>query len=146
MVKAKTPKITYYSPQAKCQLMETLEDFELSFYQDGTKIVRSSPSDIKGVDKYGQSIERRMLEGSEVWDHYQQCLGHCLQLEKTLSGIESTDTCFPLIVGRKPSVVGQVLASSVKPLGDIFGSRDNFGLMTPKTPSNVSEIFFFKSL
>lgn len=32
MVKAKTPKITYYSEKAKCQLMETLEDYEASFY------------------------------------------------------------------------------------------------------------------
>ncbi|XP_050100809.1 serine/threonine-protein kinase PLK4-like isoform X2 [Anopheles aquasalis] len=32
MVKAKTPKITLYSDQAKCQLMETLEDYEVIFY------------------------------------------------------------------------------------------------------------------
>lgn len=32
MVKAKTPKITLYSDKAKCQLMETLQDYEVVFY------------------------------------------------------------------------------------------------------------------
>lgn len=39
MVKAKTPKITYYSEKAKCQLMETLEDYEASFYSGKLKLL-----------------------------------------------------------------------------------------------------------
>uniref|UniRef100_A0A182MRM6 Serine/threonine-protein kinase PLK4 n=1 Tax=Anopheles culicifacies TaxID=139723 RepID=A0A182MRM6_9DIPT len=35
MVKAKTPKVTLYSDKAKCQLMETMRDFEVIFYDGG---------------------------------------------------------------------------------------------------------------
>lgn len=37
LVRAKTPKVTYYSPKTKFQLMENLVDYEASFY-DGKKI------------------------------------------------------------------------------------------------------------
>lgn len=33
LVRAKTPKITYYSDKAKCMLMESLVDFEACFYE-----------------------------------------------------------------------------------------------------------------
>lgn len=33
LVRAKTPKVTYYSDKAKCLLMENLVDFELCFYE-----------------------------------------------------------------------------------------------------------------
>jgi polo-like kinase 4 len=33
MVKAKTPKVTFYSEMGKCQLMESMEDFEVSFWE-----------------------------------------------------------------------------------------------------------------
>ena len=32
MVKSKTPKVTYFSDQAKCMLMESEEHFEAVFY------------------------------------------------------------------------------------------------------------------
>ena len=32
MVKSKTPKVTYFSDQAKCMLMESEDDFEAVFY------------------------------------------------------------------------------------------------------------------
>lgn len=32
MVKSKTPKVTYFSDEAKCMLMESEQDFEAVFY------------------------------------------------------------------------------------------------------------------
>ena len=40
MVQAKTPKVTFYSTKAKCQLMESRIDYEVNFY-DGVKIVKT---------------------------------------------------------------------------------------------------------
>jgi polo-like kinase 4 len=137
MVKAKTPKITYYSPLAKCQLMETRNDFELIFYQDNVKVVKS-PAGVRATDKFGQGVEQPVLEASDAWrpqwEHYQQCLAHCGQLERTLDAIEGVGSCFPLIVGRKP------VAASCKPV--LRAQENNYGLLTPKTPSNVSHQAF----
>lgn len=38
LVRAKTPKVTYYSPKSKFQLMENLKDYEASFYE-GTCVI-----------------------------------------------------------------------------------------------------------
>lgn len=40
MVQAKTPKVTFYSTKAKCQLMETRTDYEANFYE-GEKIIKT---------------------------------------------------------------------------------------------------------
>ena len=40
MVQAKTPKVTFYSVKAKCQLMESRVDFEANFYE-GEKLVKT---------------------------------------------------------------------------------------------------------
>lgn len=40
MVQAKTPKVTFYSTRAKCQLMESRVDYEANFY-GGEKIVKT---------------------------------------------------------------------------------------------------------
>jgi len=38
MVKSKTPKVTYFSDQAKCMLMESAEDFEAIFYSGKLRV------------------------------------------------------------------------------------------------------------
>lgn len=39
LVRAKTPKITYYTDKAKCFLMESLKDFEICFYDGNFEII-----------------------------------------------------------------------------------------------------------
>ncbi|KXJ68237.1 hypothetical protein RP20_CCG004887 [Aedes albopictus] len=104
MVKAKTPKITYYSEKAKCQLMETLEDYEASFYS-GTKIVKSPQDGVKIVDSHGITIRTTAnLSSSQnaEYQHFQQTMEHCLNIEQALSAIQTGKT-FPLIIGRRPA-------------------------------------------
>uniref|UniRef100_A0A182QEU8 Serine/threonine-protein kinase PLK4 n=1 Tax=Anopheles farauti TaxID=69004 RepID=A0A182QEU8_9DIPT len=106
MVKAKTPKITLYSDKAKCQLMETMRDFEANFY-DGTKVTLSSADDeVKMVDTSGKvhrgvatisAVHREMLE------HFQETHDHCLTIEKMLSTVQHNGNTFPVIIGRRPA-------------------------------------------
>ncbi|XP_049548093.1 serine/threonine-protein kinase PLK4-like [Anopheles darlingi] len=106
MVKAKTPKITLYSDQAKCQLMETLEDYEAIFY-DGYKMTQNS-SDyvIKMFDTAG-NVYRSTLgfpAGSEFWQkHFLETLKHCRNIDSTLSTIGTNGATFPVIIGRRPA-------------------------------------------
>lgn len=104
LVRAKTPKITYYSPKGKCDLMENLENFELTFY-NGEKIVRSSENNIKIFDCDGNTVSMSNENDAmrSLWQHYQQCFEHCKTLERTLSSIHTEGDCFPIIVGRRPA-------------------------------------------
>lgn len=105
LVREKTPKVTYYSAKAKCDLMENLENFELTFY-NGEKIVRTSENDVKMKDNAGNSIQMNGEHDSAraLWLHYQQCFEHCKTLERTLSNIHGEGKeCFPIIIGRRPA-------------------------------------------
>lgn len=104
LVRAKTPKITYYSSKAKCDLMENLENFEISFY-DGEKIVRTSEMNVNIFDSDGNQLELNNENNSirALWQHYQQCFEHCKTLERTLNSINADGECFPIIVGRRPA-------------------------------------------
>lgn len=138
MVRAKTPKITYYSDKGKCQLMETLEDFEVNFYDScNGKIVKYSNGDVKILDDNQQLIsmvtEESSLLGSLkiLYEHFEKCLDHCLKLEKALSAIQlmsTKDICFPIIIGRRPQV-------------PVNSSKENnaTNLISPRSP-NVSFI------
>ncbi|XP_055594774.1 serine/threonine-protein kinase PLK4 [Uranotaenia lowii] len=104
MVQAKTPKITYYSDRAKCQLMETLEDFEACFYS-GTKIVKSTQEGTKIVDSYGSTVKdltNLNASLSHDYNHFKLSFEHCLNIERALSTVNSGNT-FPLIIGRRPT-------------------------------------------
>ncbi|CAG9769338.1 unnamed protein product [Ceutorhynchus assimilis] len=110
LVRAKTPKVTYYSDKAKCLLMENLADFEVCFYEGG-KVTQSSTDGITIIDSLGHKYnfhnpnECRNLSGSYelMWKHSQECFEHCLLLEKTLSRLQGNN--FPIIVGRRPSAM-----------------------------------------
>lgn len=104
LVRAKTPKITYYSSKGKCDLMENLENFEITFY-DGEKIVRTSENSVNIFDSDGNTLAINNENESvrALWSHYQQCFEHCKTLEKTLNSINSKGECFPIIVGRRPN-------------------------------------------
>lgn len=108
MVRGKTPKITYYNSQAKCQLMETIDDFEVVFY-DGIKIIKSSNGQMKATDEDGQPMALSRLTDQcdsmfSLHSHFQQCLEHCQNLERVLRDLRTDGECFPLIVGRRPAV------------------------------------------
>ncbi|XP_058462904.1 serine/threonine-protein kinase PLK4 isoform X2 [Malaya genurostris] len=103
MVKAKTPKITYYSEMAKCQLMESLEDYEVSFYS-GTKFVKSKQEGVRIVDYKGHTVNAFDNLTSALnleYEHFKQTLEHCLNIDQALSVVQTGNT-FPLIIGRRP--------------------------------------------
>lgn len=102
MVRAKTPKITFYSAKAQCELMENVEHFEIKFY-DGEKIIRSSENNVSFLDKTGKSIA--LIDSVRVlWQHYEQCFDHCKALERALSNIHGEgNECFPIIIGKRPA-------------------------------------------
>ncbi|XP_031631737.1 serine/threonine-protein kinase PLK4 [Contarinia nasturtii] len=104
LVRAKTPKITYYSSKGKCDLMENLENFELSFY-DGEKIVRTSENNVNIFDNDGNVLASNNENDTirALWLHYQQCFEHCKTLERILNSINVEGECFPIIVGRRPA-------------------------------------------
>lgn len=125
LVRAKTPKVTYYSNQAKCVLMETLEDFEVCFY-DGLKINKTSSDGIKIVDANGLQISSSSTKSQ--YDHFEESLHHCLTLEKTLSNLQTDGVCFPVIIGRRPTI---------HPIGRCGLLENNSNSSTPRTPLQI---------
>lgn len=143
LVKAKTPKVTFYSDKAKCLLMENDPDpdFEVCFYEGG-KITKVSGECIKIIDSSGHSTvlenekDEHSLPASTrlLWDHFQQCYRHCMVLEENLTQIsKETATkganCFPIIVGKRPS---------------LFGGKENVANIKPeKHVSHMPELCSF---
>ncbi|XP_067945471.1 serine/threonine-protein kinase PLK4-like, partial [Watersipora subatra] len=111
MVKSKTPKVTYFSDQAKCMLMESAEEFEAVFYS-GPKFTISSQH-VKVIDTTGMNIsfdtesESSLLsaEVHDMWQHIKMCREHCLNLEKMLTTAEHSSSAdsshFPVIIGSR---------------------------------------------
>nr|XP_014089277.2 serine/threonine-protein kinase PLK4 [Bactrocera oleae] len=129
LVKAKTPKVTFFSTQAKCQLMESMNDFEVFFY-NGAKVIKSSNADIRVYDKHGRLLkDHDELTARNLLQHQEECLKHCqaicsaLQLAQT-----SGNCCFPAVVGRRPSdvdvVQGQCITTAMR-------DTTNFIYLTP---------------
>ncbi|XP_062561172.1 serine/threonine-protein kinase PLK4 [Armigeres subalbatus] len=136
MVKAKTPKITYYSERAKCQLMETLEDYEACFYS-GTKIVKSPQDGVKMVDYNGTTIRNFANMSSSQnaeYQHFNQTLEHCLNIERALSALQTGKT-FPLIIGRRPANAAPSSSSSSTKENHLLSSLSSPN--TPQTPHQM---------
>lgn len=86
--------------------METLDDFEMHFYDGGEKFVRSSTA-CQYVDRFGKvSDDPSVAAPQMLWQHYQQCHSHCVLLESTLRQLPIVDgtEVFPNIAGRRPGV------------------------------------------
>lgn len=99
MVRAKTPKVTFYSELAKCQLMENLEDFEMSLYKGG-KVTKNGMS-----DEFQLQMETNlnaMAQERNIIQHALKCLQHCVKIEQTMSLMALECPCFPIIIGRRP--------------------------------------------
>ncbi|XP_055856439.1 serine/threonine-protein kinase PLK4 [Episyrphus balteatus] len=129
LVKGKTPKITYYSSQAKCQLMESMVDFEACFY-NGAKIGKSSNT-LKFVDQNGRTLTEaaNMLPTAMqcLHQHFEESLKHCHAISNALELVQGNGSlCFPAIIGRRPvhEVTGQI--SSIR-------DNSNFAYSTPKS-------------
>lgn len=142
LVRAKTPKITYYSAKAKSDLMENMEHFEMAFY-DGSKVIRSDANNMTIIDSDGNTIAQCAVDSSEkaraLYMHYLQCFEHCKLLEQALSNIQCEGDRFPVIIGRRPASA---------PVLNTSKNQSN-NLLTPKLPnvgSTVTSISFISVL
>lgn len=100
MVRAKTPKVTFYSELAKCQLMENLEDFEMCLYKGG-KVTKNGTS-----DEFQLQVETNlnaMAQERNIVQHALKCYQHCVKIEQTMSLMALDCPCFPIIIGRRPT-------------------------------------------
>lgn len=97
MVRAKTPKVTFYSEIGKSQLMENLEDFEMSLYKGG-KITKNGAS-----SKFSLQIDANAgVKEVNLIQHAEKCYQHCVNIEQTMSLMDVDLPCFPIIIGRRP--------------------------------------------
>lgn len=157
LVKAKTPKITIYTPLAKCQLMENGTDVEMFFYS-GEKITFTSAEGLKVIDK---SLKVHQNPGSSVTelkyltDHFEECSNRLNRIQSALSCI--SDECFPLIIGKRPiptgshvqtahstatpSVQGYPERNFSTPLFNNFGSFHRTTTCSSQSPSENHEHF-----
>ncbi|XP_065359321.1 serine/threonine-protein kinase PLK4 [Calliphora vicina] len=146
LVKSKTPKITYYSPQAKCALMETLEDFEALFYS-GAKVIKSPSEGIKVYDKHGRqlNLEMELSQAQPLIDHQQSCFEHCRKVCQVLEMTElsSTHNTFPIVIGRRPT-------TDLQPQQISTHRRDQSNVLmyssTPKTQQGSSINFSLSTM
>ncbi|XP_032513678.2 serine/threonine-protein kinase PLK4 [Danaus plexippus] len=101
LVKAKTPKITLYTPLAKCQLMENGTDIEMFFYNN-EKVTFTSTEGLKVIDKNLKTYQNAKFvpELKYLTDHFEECSNRLNRIQSALSCIP--DECFPLIIGKRP--------------------------------------------
>lgn len=99
MVQAKTPKVTFYSELAKCQLMENLEDFEMCLYKGG-KVTKSGTS--REFKLHCELNLNAMAQERSIIQHAEKCFQHCCNIEQTMSNMSLELSCFPIIIGRRP--------------------------------------------
>ncbi|KAA0202181.1 hypothetical protein HAZT_HAZT007182 [Hyalella azteca] len=166
VVKTKTPKITYYSQQAKCILMENSPDadFEATFYESGmlidrglsifvwitigTKVLLSGGTiAVTEADGTKHSTSRSSsphLPTSVLHfhNHAKTIHEHCLYLERVLADVEQKTghDSFPLTIGRKPAAFSvesaQVPAKSDRPFSSQNKKR-NEGEKENISPASV---------
>ncbi|XP_059479721.1 serine/threonine-protein kinase PLK4 [Neocloeon triangulifer] len=135
LVKAVTPKVTYFSEKAKCMLMENqpVPNYEAIFY-NGQKVVRTLGI-WKIMEKDGSSSvihvdESEKLSPSQqiVWNNAYQCLKHCELLEMHLRDISTNGMkCFPVIIGKRPL-----------PSNALLGNKENTNVITPPSKPHLS--------
>ncbi|XP_011208074.2 serine/threonine-protein kinase PLK4 [Bactrocera dorsalis] len=125
LVKAKTPKVTFFSKQAKCQLMESMDDFEVFFY-NGAKVIKSPNDGVRVYDKHGRLLkDHDELTARNLLQHQEECLKHCLAICSALQLAQTSgNCCFPAVVGRRPSdvdvVQGQCISTAMRDTTNII--------------------------
>ncbi|CAG8671741.1 10923_t:CDS:2, partial [Ambispora leptoticha] len=120
LVKSKTPKIIFYSPQAKCILMENgpMADFEMWFSnrtmvrhsvaKESLEITIPSSTQKDNFVKHKFTINNNLdlklpLELLSIFKHMQDCLKQCLDIER--NGSLNSSTVYPLILRSSRSQV-----------------------------------------
>ncbi|KAI8507699.1 Serine/threonine-protein kinase plk4 [Branchiostoma belcheri] len=117
LVRSKTPKVTLYTRQAKCMLMENFPhpDFEACFYSgakihqstDKTRVIESSGKSYSLEDVGG--AERVAVDTRRMLDHLHEARRRCLDLESAISATaekSGEDSYFPAIISRRPAGTG----------------------------------------
>ncbi|KAH8373522.1 hypothetical protein KR009_012404, partial [Drosophila setifemur] len=136
LVKSKTPKVTYFSALGKCQLMETMSDFEIRFYS-GAKLLKSPTEGLQVYNGNGMILsDHACLQARLLIDHGNECFTHCVSISNALEMTQTKDnTCFPVTIGRRP-------ITDVQAAQRFDGLRDttNIAFSTPK--SNQGSINF----
>eukprot|EP00090_Calanus_glacialis_P002905 TRINITY_DN12122_c0_g1_i4.p1 TRINITY_DN12122_c0_g1~~TRINITY_DN12122_c0_g1_i4.p1 ORF type:complete len:895 (-),score=358.86 TRINITY_DN12122_c0_g1_i4:158-2842(-) len=122
LVKASTPKMTLYTSQAKCYVMENEgRDFEMYFYS-GIKATLIS-GEVKLIDSDGRthtlsypltlasvpaSLSLSLSQLSSSYDH-------CTRVESLLTQVDTpSQPAFPIILGRKPLAMEHVTNNSLE--------------------------------
>lgn len=132
MVRAKTPKITFYSELAKCQLMETLDDFEMCLYKGGKVIKNGALMEFKT-----ELPLNVMTQESSIIQHAERCLQHCIRIEQMLSLTDSALPMFPVIIGRRPAAVEQEALKEVRTENNTFNNYISSS-QTPIRPPKIN--------
>lgn len=132
MVRAKTPKITFYSELGKCQLMETLDDFEMCLYKGGKVIKNGTLMEFKT-----ELPLNVMTQEESILKHAEMCLQHCIRIEQTLSLMDTAMPMFPLIIGRRPAVVEQEALKEVRTENNTFNNYISSS-QTPIRPPKIN--------
>ena len=112
LVRAKTPKITLYTRQAKCYLMEnSARDFEAYFYS-GMKVTLAEGRqgrEVKVIESSGSShtfahpCKEENLPSTclSPIQHFNYALSHCSRIESSLANLDNPEQpAFPIIIGR----------------------------------------------
>lgn len=133
MVRGKTPKVTFYSDRAKCQLMETLDDFEMVLYKGGSVSKKGTSSDFELNDIPVLNINER----GNIIQHAELCYNHCIQIERNLAAINSEHSCFPVIIGRRPAELESSLQPSREVLHDNTFNNYISSSQTPLRPPKI---------
>ncbi|TPX36160.1 hypothetical protein SmJEL517_g01652 [Synchytrium microbalum] len=127
LVRSKTPKILFYSPQAKCILMENgpLADFEMTFHNSETKVhysVAKNSLQITCQRPGSSTTETHTIDTSNVsnlslqshlipiFKHVQDCLRQCLDVESSSKTDGSTK--YPMIIKASSASVSPSARSS----------------------------------
>lgn len=129
MVRAKTPKVTFYSSLAKCQLMENLEDFEMCLYKGG-KVTKNGTS-----SEFHLQIDAKtnaMTQGINIVQHAEKCYQHCVAIEQTMSLMSLDLASFPIIIGRRPAEQEPAKEMQTNNTFNNYTSSSQTPLRTPK--------------
>lgn len=90
--------------------------------QEGIKIVDSNGTTMKGSANLSSALNTE-------YQHFQQTLEHCLNIEQALSAIQTGKT-FPLIIGRRPATASSSSASTSSSKENHLNSN----ISSPQTP------------
>ncbi|BFZ14559.1 hypothetical protein BsWGS_17598 [Bradybaena similaris] len=111
VLKDKLPKVTWYTPRAKCCLMET-SSFHVEFY-DGVKAISDGKSvQVRETDGASLTLNSAELnprlsqETKEMLEYVQTCRDACIKIEQVFESMQITipgiQRVYPVIFGSRP--------------------------------------------